>query len=255
MMDIPWGIDPKLREEHAGTEVADGVFRFSSNLTNWYLIEGEGGFTMVDAGLPDHTDLLAEGLDALEADLADIEAVILTHADPEHMGMAEPLRVEGIPVLVHDDEVEAANAGGADIPLGVVLHFWRPALLRFGRALMDGGVGSVAPISEVQPFADGQQLDVPGRPEVIHTPGHTDGHCVFWLPDRQVLFAGDALQTMDLLRGTVCEPAPERAMNLNDDRAMESVQKLTTFEAVTLLPGHGRPWEGHLGNILEAEFA
>lgn len=25
-MVIPWGIDPQLQEEHAGTEVADGVY-------------------------------------------------------------------------------------------------------------------------------------------------------------------------------------------------------------------------------------
>lgn len=254
-MDRPWGINPDLREEHVGTEVTDDVYWFSSNLSNWYLIEGDDGFTMVDAGLTDHRDLLKDGLDALEAELSDIEAVILTHPHPEHMGMAEPLREEGIPVLVHNDDVDAAYASKTDIPPRVYLHLWRPALLRFGCVLLRGGVGSVSPISEVKPFADGQQLDVPGRPEAIHTPGHTYGHCVFWLPDRQVLFSGDAVQTMDLLRGTACEPEPERAMNLNQEQAMESVQKLTTFEEVTLLPGHGRPWEGHLGNVLEAKFA
>jgi glyoxylase-like metal-dependent hydrolase (beta-lactamase superfamily II) len=158
-------------------------------------------------------------------------------------------------VLVHEDEVDAAHAGGADIPLGVFRHLWRPALLRFSRALMQAGVTSVAPVSDVQPFADGQQLDVPGRPEVIHTPGHTYGHSVFWLPDRRALFAGDALQTMDLLRGIACEPKPERFGNLDSDQAMESVQRLTTFDEVTVLPGHGRPWEGHLGNVLANELA
>jgi glyoxylase-like metal-dependent hydrolase (beta-lactamase superfamily II) len=33
------------------------------------------------------------------------------------------------------------------------------------------------PIRELTTYADGETLDVPGRPRVIHTPGHTSGHC------------------------------------------------------------------------------
>jgi glyoxylase-like metal-dependent hydrolase (beta-lactamase superfamily II) len=32
-------------------------------------------------------------------------------------------------------------------------------------------------ISDPVVFADGETLDVPGRPRVLRTPGHTDGHC------------------------------------------------------------------------------
>jgi glyoxylase-like metal-dependent hydrolase (beta-lactamase superfamily II) len=40
-------------------------------------------------------------------------------------------------------------------------------------------------------FGEGT-LDVAGRPVVVHTPGHTCGHCCLHLPDRGVLLAGDA---------------------------------------------------------------
>ena len=254
-MVIPWGIDPKLREEHAGTEVGDGVYWFSSNMTNWHLIEDADGLTMVDAGLPGHRDLLQKGLDEIEADLTDIEALILTHADPDHIGLAEPLREQDVPVWVHEDDREAALNGGADIPKGALLHLWRPSLLRFLRAQMQADSASVSPISEINTFADGERLDVPGRPEVLHTPGHNYGHCAFWLEDRRVLFAGDALQTMDPLRGTAVQPEPERAANFNDDQAIQSARKLANFETVTLLTGHGPPWEGHLGQALDAELS
>jgi glyoxylase-like metal-dependent hydrolase (beta-lactamase superfamily II) len=39
-------------------------------------------------------------------------------------------------------------------------------------------------ISDPVVFADGETLDVPGRPRVLRTPGHTDGHCAIqfeWL--------------------------------------------------------------------------
>ena len=57
-MRIPWNIEPRLWEEHAATEVADGVYRICSNMTNMYLIEDDDGLTLVDAGLPAQMELL-----------------------------------------------------------------------------------------------------------------------------------------------------------------------------------------------------
>lgn len=43
----------------------------------------------------------------------------------------------------------------------------------------------------------GGVLDVPGRPAVVHTPGHTDGHCAFFFATRGVLLSGDALEATE----------------------------------------------------------
>lgn len=254
-MAIPWRMEQGLGGERVATEVADGVYWFGANTVNWYLLAGEERLTIVDAGLPDHWELLSEGLDTLGYELSDVEALVLTHADPDHLGLGERLRENGVPVWVHEDDHEAALAGGADFPLRDLRHLWRPSLIRFVRAQMRAGVGAVQGIETVRTFEDGQQLDVPGKPTAVHLPGHTIGHCAFWVPDRKVLFVGDALATMDPLRGTECEPAPVRIANADDDRAKESVRVLAEFEDVTLLPGHGRPWEGHLGDALTLEMA
>ena len=55
-------------------------------------------------------------------------------------------------------------------------------------------------IGEVTTFTGGD-LDVPGRPRVIPTPGHSPGHVAFHLPDRGVLIAGDALCAYNPLTG------------------------------------------------------
>ena len=47
-------------------------------------------------------------------------------------------------------------------------------------------------------FADEEVLDVPGRPRVIHTPGHTAGNAALSLADREVLIVGDTLATLSL---------------------------------------------------------
>jgi glyoxylase-like metal-dependent hydrolase (beta-lactamase superfamily II) len=249
---IPWNIAPHLREEHVATDVADGVYHLCSTMTSMYLIEDDGGLTLVDAGLPAQMGLLEAGLERIGADISDIEAVILTHIHPDHVGLAEPLRQEGIPVWVHEDGAEVAVEGLGRPPLRFFLLMWRPALVRFFRALMQAGMGEEDPIAEVNTFTDGQVLDVPGRPEVIHTPGHSRDHCSFWMADSRTLFGGDALLTMDIMSGKAVDPEPVRGENLwndNKDQQMDSARKLAALGQVTLLPGHVHPWKGDLGEL------
>jgi len=251
-MRNPWNIESRLREEQVGTEVADGVYQLCSTMTNMYLIEGDGGLTLVDAGLPSHMELLKSGLERIGADIADIEAVILTHLDPDHIGLAEPLRKEGIPVWVPEDGYETALEGIGKPPLRTFLHFWRPAFVRLVRAWMQDGMGDEEPLTEANTFTEGQVLDIPGRPEVIYTPGHREVHCSFWLPDSRILFGGDALLTFDIMSGKAVNPEPVRGgnfFNFDAGQQQDSARKLATLGQVTLLPGHIDPWEGDLREL------
>jgi glyoxylase-like metal-dependent hydrolase (beta-lactamase superfamily II) len=88
---------------------------------------------------------------------------------------------------------------------------------------------------------DGERsFDLPGRPRVIPTPGHTAGHCSVLLEERGVLFSGDAMVNFDYATG-------ERGVKLhrfNEDRdgAMASLERLEGFEPEVVLFGHGDPW-------------
>jgi len=259
-MRIPWNIEPHLREEHVGTEVADGVYRLCSNLINMYLIEDDDGLTLVDAGLPYQMELLEAGLERIGAETTDIKAVILTHTDVDHIGLAEPLRKEGIPVWVPEDGYDAALGGGNEVPITALLPFWRPAHVRYFLTLTNGNprnalVGA-EPITEAKTFTEGQVLDVPGQPEVIHTPGHRKEHCSFWIEDSRILFGGDALVTFDMLSGKAVAPEPVRGGNLvNFDKGLQkdSARKLAALGQVTLLPGHVHPWKGDLRELYSPE--
>ena len=251
-MRVPWNIEPHLRREHVATEVADGVYRICSKMTNIYLIEGDDGLTLVDAGLPAQMELLESGLERIGAEITDIKAVILTHVDPDHIGLAEPLRREGIPVWVPEKGYEKALEGIGKPPLALFFFMWRPAYTRFIRAMMQAGMTDAEPIGEATTFTDAQVLDVPGQPEVIYTPGHREEHCSFWLPEKRILFSGDALITMDIMSGKAVDPEPVRGGNLfnyNKEQQWDSARKLATLGRVTLLPGHVDPWEGDLGGL------
>lgn len=135
-------------------------------------------------------------------------------------------------------------------PRGLLRNAWRPATAGYLLEALRAGGGSVAPVGSVETFEDGASLDVPASPEVLHLPGHTSGHYALHLPGRSVLFAGDAVATLDLLSGaaTLCPvPTDEDAA-----RARESLARLDELGEVTLLPGHGEPWHGEADEAVRA---
>jgi glyoxylase-like metal-dependent hydrolase (beta-lactamase superfamily II) len=84
---------------------------------------------------------------------------------------------------------------------GLLKYLWRPAALAYFFAGTRQGVMRSPPVTVLSTFDDGENLDVPGHPQVVHVPGHTAGSCALFLPDRGVLAAGDALCTHNVLTG------------------------------------------------------
>jgi len=66
-------------------------------------------------------------------------------------------------------------------------YLLRPEFYRTVFSLARRGALKIVPIHEVSTFADGDKLDVPGHPQVVHAPGHTDGSAALFLEDRSVL--------------------------------------------------------------------
>lgn len=239
-------------------EVAPGIHHFETFPFNWYVVEEAGRLTLVDAGFPAHYDVFVAGLRAIGRTLADVEAVILTHVHADHTGFAERVRRErGVPVYVHEDDLAASSNVARIPPRGFLINAWRPFVAR--SILLNAvraGVPATEDITGARPFRDGDVLDVPGRPRVIHVPGHTAGECMFHLADRGVLVSGDALVTLDLLTGEHVAPrVPYRYLNDDDARARRSVDRLDEIGRVLMLPGHGRPWRGTMAEAIAAARA
>lgn len=227
-------------------DAAAGVHRIEDAYVNWYLLEDADGLTVVDAGLPVSWRSLERALRALGRPWEDVRALVLTHAHYDHVGFAERLRRQrDVPVLCHADEVSLARK-----PLSYRRErpVWRylgnvrawPIIAR----MMLAGAPLVSGIKELRPFADDEQLDVPGRPRVVATPGHTFGHVALHLPERNTVIAGDAVVMLDPYTGLPGPRLVARAATADSRRAWASLERLEALDAGTVLTGHGPPWRG-----------
>ena len=234
-----------------GIEVADGVYRFGTRRINWYIVEEDDTLTVVDAGLPGHWNLLVKGVEALGHTVSDVAAILITHGDLDHLGFAEWLRVAAdAPVWIHPADVQRANTVSRSLPpLDFLKVLWKPPVFSYFVEVVRSGVGSVPQLTAFEIFEDGDEFDVPGHPMVIHVPGHTAGSSAFYLPDRDVLFCGDALMTYNVRTGRHTEPTVLPPIHYDAEKARSSIRKLDSCGEVVLLSGHGDPWAGHMRTV------
>ena len=121
-------------------------------------------------------------------------------------------------------------------------------LLRFLLLGIRRGALRTKVLGAVGTFGDGVTLDVPGAPRVILVPGHTPGSAVLHVPSRDTLFAGDALATYAVTNGS---SGPMIAPFTADPaQAVASLDRLAAIEAGWVLPGHGEPWTGGVGEAI-----
>lgn len=215
------------------------VTRLGTWLVNWYAVEDGGRWTVFDAGLRRFWPQLEQrGIQP-----GAVEAVVLTHAHADHVGVAERLRQRGARVYVHEADEELARttkAAGKNeasfLPYVRHLTLWR-VLAHF---LWNGA--RPQKIGDVTTFRDGDVLDVPGRPRVIHTPGHREGHCALYLEDRGALFVGDLVCTLNPATGARGPQLMPRPFNRSSAQCLESLARIESLDAQTVYVGHGEPW-------------
>jgi len=237
-------------------EIVPGVYGLGDEMVNWYVVVDDGRLTAVDAGVPGFAKTLESDLQQIGHTPADVAALVLTHSDADHTGIAPRLQEAGARVLIHsDDDATLRKPGpkkGDASPRHLLKYLFRPTFLRLAVHLGRNGAGRPPKVEGAETFQDGAVLDVPGNPRVVHTPGHTPGHCVLVFGTHGVLFAGDSLCTWNPVTG---KRGPQRfpsALNVSNAQALESLGRIEALDAQAVLPGHG---EAHRGSPAAAVAA
>lgn len=238
--------------------VADGVHRLTNGVSNFYLIEESGKLVLVDAGAPKDWATLTGAVAALGRTLADLDAVILTHAHSDHIGFAEQARVAASTrIWVHASDSGMATTGEVGAREGKATRYLlRPEFYRTFWILARAGSTKIIPVREVATFGDGETLDVPGRPRAVHVPGHTPGSAALFFESRRVLLSGDTLVTRNPLTGRIGPQIMPSGLNSDSGQALRSLDNLAGITVDVLLAGHGEPWTGGMaGAISRAKAA
>jgi glyoxylase-like metal-dependent hydrolase (beta-lactamase superfamily II) len=228
-------------------QLAAGVWRIEVGFyVNAYVIAYDGngdggGLALVDTGWRSGGERLVRSLRHLGLDPRTVRAVLLSHWHADHTGSAARWARSSARPAVH------AGAGDAPVVAGTAPPVTgAPHTSRLGTVLHRTGVYRPAEPVPVLPLADGQRFEAAGGLEVLAAPGHTPGHCAFWLPERGVLLAGDAVWHIWLLsRGPrfSCSALPARAATLG---------RLAGYDMAVLALGHGPPVTRAPGRRLRA---
>jgi len=243
-------------------EIEDGLWRiplplpFALRSVNVYLAaDGAGGWTLFDSGLglPADEEALRAGLAEAGVALEDITTLVLTHAHPDHIGLAGMVvAVSGCPVYMLSREAERMYRvwGRYDKESDDRVI---PALQAMYRAhgLPEDSLASVAPSTRtmrqivrlpgrqsIVAVADGETLVLgERRHRVIWTPGHSDYHLCL-LREDGVFFVGDhVLPSITPNIGVYPDARPDPLRDY-----FESLDRVRKAQARLILPGHGLPF-------------
>ena len=192
---------------------------------------------------------LAEASVAIE----DVRRVFVTHLHPDHIGMAGTLERAGAEVIMHGPELEnASRMWSRDHSMIDETYAWferhgmpaavdegmREAWLEIGR--------SVDEVERVTEAADGEELDLGGRPARLKwTPGHTDYHAVLVDEPERVLFAGD--HVLPRITSNVGLYPYSRDDPLGD--FLDALRAVRNLPVTRVLPAHGEPFDELPGRV------
>ena len=190
-------------------QLADGVWRIPLaplDLLNAFLLEGDDGtLTLVDAGTKRAPRAVLAALSSLGRAPGDVTHLLLSHAHNDHAGGARELQqATGGRVLAHEREAVYLREGRMPTP---------DPSTRGGRLLARTSGGGFTAVPADETFADDAVLPVAGGVHVVHTPGHTPGHCSFLHPRSGVLLTGDALFNVRGLRWSIKTPCTDIALS------------------------------------------
>lgn len=145
-----------------------------------YLVFGKK-ITLIDTGVAGTEAVIFDYIRNNDRDPHEISTLILSHAHPDHIGSARPIKEEtDCKVLCHPAEkgwIEDVQRQAQERPV--------PGF--------DGLVSGSTPVDGL--LQDGDLLDMEDgmRYRVMHTPGHSAGSISLLSEDEKFLFAGDAL--------------------------------------------------------------
>jgi glyoxylase-like metal-dependent hydrolase (beta-lactamase superfamily II) len=258
-------ISSKEQTLYPTREVTPDVWRitlplpFALRSVNVYLLHEGDEWCLIDAGLRTRATeaALRAGFEEVGLRLRDVRTILLTHAHPDHIGLAGVLEVEsGAQVLMFGPEAEQMWRVWGDedyesfrATARMFFHHGMPVEeARFSAEEAARSAQVVALPRRITPLHDGQKITLPGgRYQVIWTPGHADGHICLYRASDGLLIAGD--HVLPHITPNIGLYPASRLDPLGD--YLNALTKVERFPSRLVLPGHGDTFTDLSGRVAQ----
>jgi glyoxylase-like metal-dependent hydrolase (beta-lactamase superfamily II) len=201
-------------------QIADGLWQLAGwpqDMINIYLM----GDVLVDAGTRWARRRILRQIEGRP-----LSMLALTHCHPDHQGAAKYLRERlGIPLACPEADVPAMEGRAPMVPGSRLLRF-------ISRFL----AGPACPVDRV--LRDGDEV---AGFRVVHTPGHTPGHVVYFRESDRVAVAGDVLANIHFITWKPGLRQPPRPFSADAALNRQSIRKLAALRPSVTCFGHGPP--------------
>ena len=202
------------------------------------LVDG-GQITMVDAGLPGSSAVVVAYLEEIRLAPQAIRRIIITHHHVDHVGgLTEMLELSGAEVWAHRDDT-AVIEGTVPRP-AIPPERIEAMLAAIPAEQRDAAEARMKQMSTITPavvdlrLVGGEELNVLGGVQILHSPGHTAGHLCLYLPACSLLIAGDLLRLED---GAIHESPSRFAADV--DQTLASARGVVSLGFESFVGYHG----------------
>lgn len=203
---------------------------------NTYLIRGNDGYVMIDAGNAFTMPLFKRAIARRGISPEEIKLVVVSHGHFDHVGiLAQVKKLTGCSVAIHEDEAHLLASGKTIIPPGTTP--FGKSLGFLGERFKKTWILGFAPVEPDIVISDEMSLKPFGvAGSIIPTPGHSSGSLTVLL-DSGEAFIGDLALNYIPFGGGVVPP-------FYDDRETVEASWRKLIER-----GARRVYPGHLGSL------
>jgi len=226
-----------------------------------YLVEKEGTLALVDAGVAGdgeegHVEELRAKVNDTGHEIADIDALLVTHPHLDHVGQAPVVAEEANPTVVAYEtvpeavgEIDEEAVRGSIQETGICGPAADEAFDRWVSGL-EGNREALPPDSIDVTVSDGEHFEVEGAKfEAVYTPGHQADHVSYLTTAAgdDVLFAGDALASS--FRSVIYHAGFDGRMWDAVDAYYDGLSRIEEATSDRAYPGHGPVFDDVSGAV------